>query len=914
MAKSHARFKSCSGKDALYLSSHLRPPHYNIGLVDRTRLAAQLERAGTHRLVLVHAPAGFGKTTALYQYTTRLQACGVLVCWLSVGKEDSDPYRFLYHLQCSISAARSDSSLPGGFAGRSFQKRSMQADLDEIIARLTANDRLVLVIDDYHLAESAKNNRILDEIVKALDDPVTLVVSSRVKPALSLPYFKCQGLLASIDASSLRFTEDECHELFASCGLDCAAAALFRQSGGWPMALQLAKLWLREGLKPGHRVELDANAAGITGYLSGEVIRKLPAEVARTIVHTSILERVNGDIANHLTGRNDCWNLSSRLSPLDALIVPLQGRGGWFRYHPLFREFLQEQLADLGATYVAELHMRASNWFAERNDLENAVMHAAQAGASERAASLIESEGAVRIGLTRGMPVLGRLLRTLSAETIYAHPRLHLAQIWLLAKRGELAIARGQYDQYFDNRAFRYAASAQRYSATEKESLFVGMMLSEVYEDKDFDRAEIERIECMARDVSSLDHWFQGWVNNLLCIMHTRKGNFDAAMAVSRAATFHYEQVGSDYGRVWMQLHGAQISLLDGRLEEAARLIGRAAERADTEFSNDFGLLGVVRIVESATLLEQGETARAAKGVFDALATAEKAEGWVEVFVQGYRAAIELSRLQKGLEPAMRHFERALQIARERSLPRLAQAAILFQVELHALEGRIDEAVRVARLHGLTIDVEPRLHEAGWQERAHRTIALARLAIYKGEGAEVVKALYRYSEDAQRCRRRRASMELAVILAMAEYEGNRREKCVEALKIALAIAVPEGFRQVFVREGRLMARVLDTMIRHMGVASMSRETVSFLASLVTKLRQPANETASAGMCNILTEKELAVLGHSACGNPNKIIARNLGVSVATVKFHLSNIYRKLGAGSRTMAVAIARENNLLQNP
>ena len=912
MARTGRQYEADRGEDVLYLSSHLRPPHYNIGLVDRPRLTALLDDAGAHRLMLIHAPAGFGKTTALYQWTNRLQASLATVCWLSVGPEDSDSYRFLYHLQCSIAAGGSNASPLSGVAGRSFQKRSLQADVDEIIAHLTAGGRrLVLVIDDYHLAESEKNNRILDEIVKALEDHVTITISTRVKPSLSLPYFKCQGLLASIDASTLRFSEDECRELFAGDGSVTAAAAVYRQSGGWPMALQLARLWLREGAEPDGRCRLDAKAAGITEYLSGEVIRKLSPEVSGMILETSILERVNGDIANHITGRNDCWLLIGTLDALDALIVPLRGRGGWFRYHQLFREFLLGQLANRGAQHVTDLNLRACDWFEAQGDLENAVAHAAQAGDSERIAAMIESEGAVRIGLIRGMPVLRRLLRPLSANAIYTHPRLHLAQIWLLAKQGEVAIARRQYDGYFDSRTYRCSPGSQAYSDTEKESLFVGMMLAEVYEDVDFDRTDIERIESMAGDNAVVDHWFQGWVNNLLCVMHTRKGNFDAAIAANEAATFHYRQVGSDYGQVWMLLHFALVNLVNGRLRDAQRAIGKAADWAREEFANDSGLIGIVRIVESVVLLEQSETERAAEQLFDALATAENAEGWVEIFVQGYGAAIELSYLNDGLAQGMQHVKRALRIALERSLSRLAQAAVLFQIELYTLAGRLNEAIRVVRLHNLSVETEPKLAGEGWRERVRKMIVLARLAIYQGEGADVLQVLERYVEAAQRHGRHRATMELAVVLAMAEYECDRRGGCVKSLKKALEIAVAEGFRQVFAREGRLMARMLDVMIRRVGVASMSKDTVAFLANLVTALKQSGGGARRLATSNILTDKELAVLEHSADGNPNKIIARKLNISVATVKFHLSNVYRKLGVGSRVMAVAIARENDLL---
>ena len=585
--------------------------------------------------------------------------------------------------------------------------------------------------------------------------------------------------------------------------------------------------------------------------------------------------------------------------------MPLAGKGGWFRYHQLFREFLQGQLARQGTAYTAGLHLRASEWFQRHGDIENAVAHSARAEDHDRVAGLIESSGAVRIGLTQGMPVLRRLLKYLSAERIYAHPRLHLAQIWLLAKEGEVGAAREQYDQCIGGGEDARTA----YSDREKESLFVGLMLAEVYEDTDFNQQDIERIESMARDVSVIDHWFQGWVNNLLCIMHTRKGNLHSASAVNEAATFHYRQVGSDYGQVWMLLHHALISLLDGRLKDAERAIGEASGWASREFGNDTGLVNIIRIVESGTLLEASEVDRAA-AVFDALTAAEKAEGWVEVFVQGYRTAIDVAFAQDGLEPALGVVTRAEHLARDRDLPRLGQSLVLFQIEILTLAGRLDEADVLVSAHRLSMEPEPRLGEDGWRERVQKALVLARLAIYQGRNAEVSQCLRACIADAERFGRRRAAMELAVMLAMAQYQDEDRDGCVASLRRALHTAVEEGFHRVFVREGRAMASMLDVMIRHIGVSSMNKETVAFLSGIVTSLNVHPSSDATRTP-NILTDKELAVLAQSAQGNANKVIARNLDISVATVKFHLSNVYRKLGVGSRTMAVAVAQRNDLL---
>lgn len=896
------------GLDSLYLSSHLRPPLYRIGLVARPRLTGFLDTATVDRVVLVHAPAGFGKTTLLYQWSERLRAGAVTVCWLSAAREDSDSYRFVYHMQCSVWTALDEVHSFESLRSVPMEKANPTADVEALVRNLTVpGRRSVLIIDDYHLAESEANNRILNEVVNAVNDRVTVVVSSRTKPAMALSYFKCQGWLASIDASALKFTGDECKELFADSDPG-AARAVHRRCAGWPMALQLAKLWLREAdIRVDPSFEVDANATGIADYLTGEVFRQLKPEVARMMVETSILDQVQGDLANHITGRSDCWSLIDEVDTLDGLVLPSATQDGWFRYHQLFREFLQGQLAHYGTERLAKLHSRASDWFEGRGDIEQSAFHAAQTSDVDRVIRIIESAGAVRIGLTAGMPALRQGLRHLSGTDIYARPRLHLAQIWLLAKQGEVAAAREQYDQCAAALA-EAPTSKQAYSDVEKESLFVGMMLAEVYEDRDFDEAEIRRIETMARDVSIIDHWFQGWVNNLLCIMHTRKGNLHNAMAVTQAAMFHYRQVGSHYGEAWMMLHLALIGLIDGRLNEADRSIIEAEEQSRREFEKDPGLMGVIRVVNSVIRMERNEIGAATSDLFDALTVVERTEGWVEVFVQGCRAAVGLAYVNDGFDFAMQEVARARRMAGDRKLPRLDDAATLFEIEILTLDGKLDEAERLTGVLGEAMN-EPKLGDDGWRERVQCAVVGARLAIYQGQSEATLVPLRRYVVESERFDRRRAVVELAAILALAEHAAGNRDNCVAALRKALHTAVEEKLRHIFVKEGRPMARMLEVMIRHIGVSSMGRETVTFLSELVAALRQTSS--GSEDSAGILTAKEIAVLAQSADGNPNKVIARNLDISVATVKFHLANVYRKLGVGSRSMAVAVARKHDLL---
>jgi len=154
-------------------------------------------------------------------------------------------------------------------------------------------------------------------------------------------------------------------------------------------------------------------------------------------------------------------------------------------------------------------------------------------------------------------------------------------------------------------------------------------------------------------------------------------------------------------------------------------------------------------------------------------------------------------------------------------------------------------------------------------------------------------------------------MELATMLSLIEYDLQDFDACAASLRKALAVAANQGFIRLFLREGRPMARMLDKMVRRLSVKTLPKEIVTFLSTILAEFANDTSRSNDENSPGLISAKELEVLRESAKGSPNKVIARDLDISVPTVKFHLSNIYRKLGVGSRTMAVAVAREKNIL---
>ena len=736
---------------------------------------------------------------------------------------------------------------------------------------MSIRKRLVLIIDDYHWASCDENNWIINEIIGSVSDNVTMVVSGRTKPDLPLAYFKCQGRLTIIDMPMLKFSEKESQEILQGAGTSATVKEVISRSSGWPMALQLARLWLREVNEHNRKAfGLDVDRAGINDFLSSEIFKSLPKGLADVLVETSILNQINGDIANFIMERNDCWELLDGLSSLDALITPVTDEGQWFRCHQLFRDFLHGELARRGETHINQLHLRACTWFEKHGAIESAVEQARAAKDTDRITEIIERAGAVRLGLIQGVAVLRRLLNNLELVEMYDRPRLHLAQIWLFAKQGEIKVARDHYDQCISRIEQPTLERYKAYTDVQKEALFVGMMLAEVYEDEDFARADIDQIETMAASSETIDHWFQGWVNNLLCIVYTRKGRFQTATTVAEAAHFHYKQTNSEYGQAFMLLHLAIVKLLDGHLQDAKRAITEASEFVTSHCRNDAGLLGIIQLIKGAILLENDSLDEASESVLPAIEGVQLSEGWVDIYILGYQAGIELSYRHDGVSAAFEYVEHARLLAKKRGLPRLMQNVFSAGVEVLTLEGRLDQASELIKAEKLELMDTPGLGKDDWREQVHILMIVSRLDIYRGKSEIVATRLQQYIESAEHYGRRRAVVELSIMMALACFDMENQNATASALRKALTIAVPEELRRVFVREGRPMARMLESVVHHMGVSSMTKDTVSFLGDIITRLKRPNSVSEHAENSAILSEREIEILEELAKGSANKV--------------------------------------------
>ena len=369
-------------------------PRSRTELVSRPRLTEELRRAGDAALVLVSAPAGFGKTTLV----AAALGDGTAVAWVSLDARDGDGTRFWTYTLHALEAAS-----PGCASAALTLLEAGNAGLDEVVASLVNElsvrpDPLTLVWDDYHLADTSEVSDSVALLLEHRPPQLHLVISTRADPALPLSRLRARGQLVEFRAADLRFTADEASlYLNRVHGLDLATGdveALESRTEGWAAALQLAAVSLRG------RDDATAFIASFAGddryvvdYLVDEVLDQQPAHLRRFLLDTSVLDRLCGPLCDVVTGPADGMPGSAVLEMFERrnlLLVPLDDHRRWYRYHHLFGDVLHARLLAERPEDVAGLHARASGWYDSAGEVEAAVRHAFAAGDLDRAADLIE--------------------------------------------------------------------------------------------------------------------------------------------------------------------------------------------------------------------------------------------------------------------------------------------------------------------------------------------------------------------------------------------------------------------------------------------------------------------------------------------------------------------------------------------
>lgn len=915
------------------LDTKLRVPEPRRDLVARPRLWQRLESAerGSTRLLLVSAPAGFGKTTVLSQWfaSTGEAAQPRGVAWVSLDGADNDLRRFLGHVIAAFQTTNPDI----GQEAQAIVDAANNVPADTVLTSLindldTVAEATVLALDDYHEITAPPVHEVLGFLLDYLPQHVRVAITTRSDPPLPLARLRSTGRLVELRAADLRFTPDEAGILLNDVmGLDLASDdinVLEERTEGWAAGLQLAALSMRgrddvaafvDAFAGSHRFILD--------YLVEEVLNRQTEDVRRFLRDTSVLSEMNAPLCTALTGRTDAHELLERLERDNLFVVPLDDQRTSYRYHHLFADALRARLHARHPERVTELHRAASRWHAEHGSLADAVTHAAAGGDVERTADLVElalpdlrkkrHDDTIREWL-HSIPddVIRRraLLATFMAWSRLSQGDLDGVEEWLAA--AEKALETRQDIAIDEFRPARAIAARARKQELRELPAMVAVYRASVAQA----RGDVEGTITHARRALDLagptDNFPRGAAAGFLGLAAWAAGDLTTAVDTFSEAVASLHAAGSLADELGTTVVLANMWLARGRPDEARRLYERALA-ATTRHPGPLSTTGDLHIGLADILREQGELDAAAehletaRRLDDSGSLPENRHRW-------YTTYAGLLQARGDLDGAIEMLEHAEPLYQPGFFPDVRPIPAA-KARLRIAQGNLADAADWACEHNLTVaDAPTYLLE-------FKQLTFARLLIAKHRADshgtaphrsldDVVRLLDRILDAAEAAGRTGSRVETRMVRALAHAAAGRTEAAIDDLAIAVTDGVPAGYCHLFLDEGEPMEGLLHSLIQQRQVDGAAEYADRLLAG-VAKGRPSATERAASATDEGLSDRELEVLRLLATDLTGPEIARQLYVSVNTLRTHTKHIFTKLAVNSRRAAVSKAADLNLL---
>lgn len=864
------------------------------------------------RLILLCAPAGFGKSTALTVLAHHAQEQGRQVAWLNLTEQNDEPAQFFGQLIESIGKLRE------GF-GHSLQsyltlsgELPVAALFDALLLELAQDTTpLLIVLNDLHCLNNPQLLAGLSRLVQRAPSGLCVAAASRSQPAMNLGTLRAKGLLLEVGQDELRLSEEEARDYLAQQGFALEPAnfkALYQQSEGWLIALQLVALWLRnrgEGQAP--LAVLNTKPGSLLDRLLSELFEQLPEHLQEALLTLGVAQQFNAELASSLLSCENAQALLDELEQRQLFLQPLDGQRQWYRFHQLFATFLRERLRTQRPERFRELNFNASLWFANHHLQGLAIEHASLADDPEMLAALVD--GCALHLVNRGqLAQIYRWRQLVPDEIAQRYSTLSLVDVWTKASRMSLAEA----NRMVDEQLARWEQG--RYEGPLSDSHMAVLAIKAVLAAQ---KDDLSQCIAIARKIEPYLGQQSTFLEVAILVLASLSSAMQALPEQSRRFLGLAQQRNHflDGRYLDMQLINTEvvIALEQGQVRQARMRFDQLRAESFPAFADqpESSALVLPAICEAQLDYLQGRYEGLEQRIIWILQHIDVINP-IDLYAQAMLNLARLQKMQQRSKDAQATLTNLQNMAARNQAWRFYAQALLEEVTLILQEPAVDRLKRV----------EARLKTVDWAKMAMpyasceynpvnwlQGLLRVRMQQTRGHFSEALHEINQLRQQLKANWHGLQKLRLDLLSALSYQRLGYQERAHSLLVQCLVDAEREDVRSLFIEEGESVRQLLQQL----EAAERQPALQGFIRSILALWPGQAVSSESQVLEDGLTDREREVVKLAAQGHSNEEIGQQLGLALGTVKWHLHNIYEKLKVRNRTQAIRRARELGLLDS-
>ncbi len=945
--------KSSSSLQAPLLRTKISVPQFPPEFVHRRRLTERIDRGVQGPLTLLSAPAGFGKTNLLIEWARHTH---LPVAWLTLDSDDNDLNRFFRYFIGALQINQPDLAAEETMDFiLSTHGGGLEVGLTLLINELSAlSKEIVLVLDDFQALDNPTILQSLDFFLKHTPYNLHLILASRSEPDLDLAYLRAKGRVIELGADDLRFTVEEIGQFFEKVmGIHLAPetiAILEKRTDGWITGLQMAAISLRHQADPNTLLaNLQGDAHFLVDFLAEEVLDRQPEEIRHFLLRTSILDLLTGPLceAVALPEAQPGYGvvMLNRLEHANLFITALDEKHEWFRFHPLFADFLRHIQAEINPDEISILQKRAADWFEQNGNLNEAFRFAFASGDLEGTADRIERsiEALVRTG---EISSLTHWIGQLPRGFIHSRPNLALSYAWGLMASYKLDDARYWIDdlqqtleqvetQSKPTRAARKRNDRQRKNGTGWSYLHGGLAICQSF--MAVLNGEIEKATELSKMAASYLDDENPFIHSLVSLEDSLyfilSGDTSKAILALRDTIHIAMQANNLMVLIIATCELADMQALQGHFDQAWATLQKVRYMAVDPEGKPLALAGLADDGFGEILLERGSLDEA-QSFLENKDKPSQSLRWLSN-LDGLISLAHLRQLQGNFTGAQNLISQASQFALGTESSQwddivVSTVAVRMALQRDDLSG----AVQWWNRSGF-MEFNQKIHLENYPYHIYEFLLLTQVRLLTAIGRKQNNRIYLRQSlelldfiqpEAERFQRVTSQIEILVLQAMVCDALGELDPAIQKLCRALALGEPAGYRRTFLDGGQPVAQLLPYCRSRATETGSLLPTAGYIDSLLTAFRdatQPVQLSPEEGIPGVvsfkvesppvvtLSPREIEVLTLIAEGKSNQEISAQLYLALNTVKRHAYNIFAKLDVKNRTQAVLKARQFNLI---